>query len=134
MNPFPLMVEKETTLTEALAIMKERQISHLPIISENKLVGIIAKEDLLNAMLDLAIESSGKKYNEIFLKTTAVEKIMSTDLITARTTDTLLETISKMLDRGLHCIPVVNDDFEPIGLLHPMDVLKAYTAGAENIL
>lgn len=134
MNPFPLMVEKETTLTEALAIMKEKRISHLPIISANRLVGIIAKEDLLNAMLDLAIESSGKKYNEIFLKTTAVDKIMTTDLIIARTTDSLLETISKMLDRGLHCIPVVNDDFEPVGLLHPMDVLKAYTAGAENIL
>lgn len=133
MNPFPISVDAHTALVEVFEVMRSKHLSHLPVVQGMKLVGIISKEDLLNAMLDLATESSGRNYNDIILRTTPVSKIMTTELITATVMDALDEAVDRMIDAKVHCIPVINEKDEPVGLLSPMDILRAYAAGIENI-
>ncbi|MBK8506106.1 MAG: CBS domain-containing protein [Saprospiraceae bacterium] len=133
MNAFPIMVDIETSLVDVFKIVREKHLSHLLIVSGTKLVGIISKEDLLRHMLDLAQDTTGKNYNQIILRTTPVHKIMSTDLIVAHTQDKLTDAVDRMLNSKVHCIPVINAKEEPVGILNPMDLLKAYAAGFENV-
>ncbi|MCB1160681.1 MAG: CBS domain-containing protein [Leptospiraceae bacterium] len=134
MNPFPIIVDEETSLVEVFKIVEEKHLSHLLIVSGTKLVGIISKEDLLHKMLDLAKDTTGKTYNEIILETTPVHKIMTRKLHTIHPEDILDDAIRSMLDKQVHCLPVINQKNEPIGLLNPADVLKAYIAGYENVI
>jgi CBS domain-containing protein len=134
MNAFPIMVDVETSLVDVFKIVREKHLSHLLIVSGTRLVGIISKEDLLNQMLDLSQDTTGKSYNQIVLRTTPVHKIMSTDLVVAHAHDRLTDAIERMLRSKVHCIPVINAKGEPVGILNPMDLLKAYAAGFENVL
>ena len=46
MTPFPYSVTLNTLLSDARKLMKEHDVSHLPIIDEKKIVGIIARRDI----------------------------------------------------------------------------------------
>lgn len=119
---------------DVFRIIREKRLSHLLVVDESELVGVISKEDLLNKMVELSYDTTGKIYNDIILRTTPVSTIMSKVLITARPADSLTDAVERMLSAEIHCIPVVNETGQPVGLLNPMDVLKAYSAGIENIL
>lgn len=125
MNAFPITVEKETTIVEVFRIIREKHLSHLLVVSDSILVGVISKVDLLNAMLELSQDTTGKNYNELILRTTPVGEIMSTRLLTVRPEDNLHDAIQKMLTAGVHCLPVVNVQNQPIGILNILDLLRA---------
>ena len=128
MNAFPILVDQDTPIIEVFRIFRRKKVSHLLIVSGLRLVGVISKEDLLNKMVDLSEISTGHKYNEIILKSTLVKEIMSRDLVVAHPNDQLLEAVSKMLKANVHCLPVLNDADEPIGILNPIDLLNAMQA------
>ena len=102
------------------------------LVEGSKLVGVVSKEDLLNKMVDLATDTTGKNYNEIILKTTMVKKIMSTDLVVARTGELLTHVVRRMLDANVHCVLITNELNEPIGILNPSDLLGAIVAEDES--
>jgi len=47
MTPNPITVTKETTVLEALEIMKKNKIRRLPVLQEGRLVGLITERDIL---------------------------------------------------------------------------------------
>jgi acetoin utilization protein AcuB len=46
MTPFPNSVELDINANEALDIMKEHDISHLPTTENNQLIGVISERDI----------------------------------------------------------------------------------------
>lgn len=52
-----------------------------------------------------------------------IHEVMSTGVVTARTTDTVREVVVKMLSRHCGAIPVVNDDRELLGIVTLRDVM-----------
>jgi len=134
MNSFPIMVEENTSLMEVFRIVRQKHLSHLLVVSGTELKGIISKEDLLNKMLDLSQDTTGRNYNQIVLRTTPVSKVMTTDVKTAAPDDLVDEVINAMLENAIHCIPILNEKGEPIGILNPMDLLKARVGGYENVI
>ncbi len=133
MDAFPISIEQDSSLIDSFKIFRKNHLSHLLVVDHGVLVGVISKEDLLNKMVELAHDTTGKNYNEIILQTTPVSSIMSSGLITASPDDLLTDTVDKMLNAGVHCIPVVNEDSQPVGILTPIDFLKTYSAGFENV-
>ena len=59
MTESPSTVTPETTLEEAAGIMLERQIGGLPVVHEDRLVGIITASDVMRAFLDVMGASNG---------------------------------------------------------------------------
>lgn len=51
MNPHPQTVDPNTTVTEAARIMHDSAIRHLPVVSHGRLVGMIASDDIVHALL-----------------------------------------------------------------------------------
>jgi len=46
MTPFPYSVKLDTLLSDARQLMKEHNVNHLPIVDDNKIVGVIARRDI----------------------------------------------------------------------------------------
>jgi CBS domain-containing protein len=132
MNNFPVLVDQDTSIIEVFKIFRQKKVSHLLLVEGSTLVGVLSKEDLLNQMVELAADTTGKNYNEIILKSTMVKRIMSTNLVVARTGELLLEVVRRMLDAKVHCIPIINDLNEPIGILNPIDLLSALAADKKD--
>jgi CBS domain-containing protein len=55
---------------------------------------------------------------------TPVSKIMSRDVITVRTGTSLETVIELMLSRGLSRVPVVDEEYRPVGIVSKTDVVE----------
>lgn len=52
MTPNPITVDVSTPLTELVKIMKEKNIIRLPVTENGKLVGIVARCDILTTLIE----------------------------------------------------------------------------------
>jgi CBS domain-containing protein len=48
MTPSPLTVTPETTVGEAMEIINEKRFRHLPVLENNKLIGLISSGDIMH--------------------------------------------------------------------------------------
>lgn len=53
MTKNPLTVSAEATLEEAALIMRENEVGGLPVLANNKLVGVITESNIFDAFIDL---------------------------------------------------------------------------------
>lgn len=134
MNNFPILVDERTCLSDVFKIFQEKLVTHLLVVSDTKLTGIVSKEDLLFKMLQLARDTTGVNYNRIMLATTPVTDIMTSNLTTVTPGVDLRAAVQTMLDAKVHCLPVINEDYEPVGELLPTDLLEAYVAGLHHLV
>ncbi|MDT8386510.1 MAG: CBS domain-containing protein [Thiogranum sp.] len=50
MTPFPYSIERDAPLTEALALMEEHKVRHLPVTVGHEVVGVLAERDIHAAL------------------------------------------------------------------------------------
>ncbi len=99
--------------------LMKHKISSLPVVENNKLVGIVTATDLgHNLVLD--------KY-EIG---TIVEKVMVEDVACVNPEDDLLTTVRKMNEYGsdeeiINQLVVIDDDHKIVGIVSDGDIIKA---------
>ena len=106
-----ITVQATDTLLHALAKMRMFEISQLPVLKDDQVIGIIDEWDLLTAV---------EKGSETAL-TAPLEPYMSTNVV-AVTVDEKLSTIITLLKQGL--LVIVNKDGAFHGLITKMDYLN----------
>ena len=52
MSPIPLCVEEDMAVEEVIKIMIESRVIRLPVVRNERLVGVIARADVLNHMIE----------------------------------------------------------------------------------
>ena len=63
MTAHPFTVTPETTLPEAIALMEAKGVRHLPVVSEGRVVGVLAPSDIAAAGPSKATTfSAGESY------------------------------------------------------------------------
>ena len=117
-----LGVEEELSLADD--IMKLGRIRHLPIVDDEKLVGIISQRDLFKASLASAM-GFGERVKRDFLKTVTVKEIMISEVISITSEADIKEAGRIMLEKKIGCLPVVDND-KLIGLITETDILRQY--------
>jgi CBS domain-containing membrane protein len=111
----------EDDLVKADAIMHKGRVRHLPVVREDKLVGLISHRDLLRAQIEaLAAATSSETTKLIALP--AGERMM-TNVITV-TPDTSVHNAARaMLENKVGCLPVVEDE-KLVGIVTESDFVK----------
>ncbi len=99
----------DTTILEALDVIKQYRISGAPVTLDDKLVGIISTEDLIRALRDGRIDRSVSTY-------------MTTDLITVKAIDKVVEALKVFQKTKVGRLPVVSESGKLVGLLTKGDI------------
>jgi CBS domain-containing protein len=100
-------IDSNCSLTKAAQQMKTLMIGALPVWRGEDLVGIITERDItLRAVAD------GKDPN-----TTKVDEIMTPDILYCFEDDDIHEAAEIMERKGVHRLLVLNNDYEPIGIV-----------------
>lgn len=64
---------------------------------------------------------------------TTIRDLMTTELLTVRRNDLVGSVRDLMLDSGIHCVPVVDDEGHPLGVVSSWDLVEEY-APTEGII
>jgi acetoin utilization protein AcuB len=116
-------VAPSTTLAEALTLTRSHRIRHLPIVENNRLVGVVTDRDLRLAMPPIWAEQQDELRDALRNKT--VRDVMVTSIITT-TPETPIEQAAKLLyEHRIGCLPVMSGD-ELVGILTETDVLRSF--------
>ncbi len=144
MSRNPVVVQRETSLTEAIKILAERRISGLPVVDDNgKLIGIISETDLMwqetgvtppayIMFLDSVIYLQNPATYERDLHKAlgqTVGEVMSKDPITIAPDKSLRDAAKLMHDKNIHRLPILDSEGQVIGILTRGDIIRAMASG-----
>lgn len=112
------------TLRHAIKVSMESHISIMPVLEEEKLVGIVTDRDLKRASPSPA---TSLDMQEILYRLSRLEvgSIMSRHPITVPADYTLEETAEVLLQKNISGVPVVDDEGNIIGIITKNDLFKA---------
>lgn len=116
MHPDPVTVSPGTKLNEAYRIMEDKNIRHLPVVDDEKIVGVVTDRDL-------RLATSMLTQNPFDIET-RIEKVMSHPVQTAHPSDPIEIATRTMRELKIGCMPVVEDN-KLVGIVTGMDLLDA---------
>jgi CBS domain-containing protein len=125
MNPHPVCIEKKATLKQITDIIKSEGYSHVPVVEDGKLVGVVSKTDLVVKFTDILEHSSGQYYSSMIMNHKEVSLIMHSDPVVLRETDDIKYATELLLQGEFHGVPVVDDENRVVGIVTAYDILKA---------
>ena len=113
MTIVPCTISANASLTEAHRIMRARQIRHLPVLRDNRVVGIVSVHDLH------LVET----FKDVDLDEVLVEEAMSDEVFFASPEDGLDLVAATMAARKLGSALVVDGD-DLVGIFTTIDALR----------
>jgi len=117
-------VEMDDRLEVVKQIFDALKFHHLLVIDDRKrLKGVVSDRDLLKA-LSPYVGSTSENARDIATLNKRVHQIMSRNLITLRPSATVTDAVKQFLDHRVSCIPIVDADLKPVGILSWRDVLR----------
>ncbi len=118
-------VDERATVDEALRVMSEKEIRHLPVVRGEEVIGMLSDRDLRGIGLSLVQDLATLDTLRARLRS-RVTDLMSADVITIGPETEMSEIIDLLLEEKLSALPVVEGDTNTlIGIVSYVDVLHA---------
>ncbi|MBN2013987.1 MAG: CBS domain-containing protein [Candidatus Altiarchaeota archaeon] len=117
MTADPECIHASDLVTKARSIMRRHRRRSLPVVEEDKLVGIITRGDVMRV--------TSNKANLL------VGGIMVKNVVTSGLEEDLLSCAQKMIKAGIRQLPVVADD-RIVGIISARDLLAAFMKHSHN--
>lgn len=116
-------VRPDSLVIDAIRIMNEKEVGALLVMENDNLVGILSERDYTRKVI-LNNRSSSE---------TNVDEIMTSELKTVNSSQTIDECMVIMSNNHIRHLPVVDDD-KTVGVLSIMDVVKNIISEKEFII
>ncbi len=131
-----IVIDKGTTFPEIITLMKEKRIGRLPVVDNNRVIGVVTREDILTrkektpvqpviAFWEILIALPNKGEFDKKLKKMAgytAEQVMTTDFYKTKLEDKLEDVITDMLELG-HGYTLVFEENELVGIVTKTDLI-----------
>lgn len=109
-------VKSSAKVSEAIELMKEKNLGGLPVVDqEDHVRAIITERDIANLFADM-------------ISGVAVSQLMSEKVVTALPTTTIFETEKTMATQGFRRLPIISDG-KVMGIITTMDIIRFFGSG-----
>lgn len=116
-------VSADDYLSDALTIMKEKSIKHVPVVKNGKLRGILSDRDIKEYTPSKATSLDIYELHYLLAKT-RIKEIMKTRVITTTADTPVEEAAMVMMDLDIGCLPV-KDEGNLVGIISDKDIFRA---------
>ena len=116
-------VELDDKLSVVKEIFESLKFHHLLAVEKNEILGIVSDRDLLKA-LSPNIGTSTESYKDSATLNKRVHQIMTRRPIVLHEDATIDDAINLFNTHSISCIPIVDRDNRPIGIVSWRDILK----------
>ena len=111
----------ENTVRDAVRLMREKKIRHVPIVNEKKsVVGIITEHDIKNALPSFLREEPNSQIYDA-----PIENIMTKNPIVGHPLDFVEEIALTFYDSKISCLPIISAGVL-VGIVTTTDLLYTY--------
>ncbi|MBY5033988.1 CBS domain-containing protein [Streptococcus gallolyticus] len=117
-------ISPDTTIAHAADLMRDQQIHRLPVIENDKLVGLVTEGTIAEASPSKATSLSIYEMNYLLNKT-KVKDVMIKDVITVSQFASLEDAVYLMYKNKVGILPVVDDE-QLYGIITDRDVFAAF--------
>jgi CBS domain-containing protein len=125
MTPSPIVISKTDKIASAKNIKKRRRIDHLPVLEDNRLVGMVTSKDIINVMLPterIGRKSLGIDDTQIRLNIT-ISGILDKNIIVSNSDDTLRSVTDLMVSQNsTYCVVTTVDEVQ--GIITYRDIIN----------
>jgi acetoin utilization protein AcuB len=123
MTPWPITTRPDVPLGDAVAVMADRHVRHLPVVDAGSaIVGMLSESDVRTAVgspLDYIRRHSG------FEIAYRVQDVMTRSVVIVPLDRPLAEVARQFADERLTAVPVVDNFAALVGIISYVDVLRA---------
>jgi CBS domain-containing protein len=126
MTTDPVTISVESSPDDALQLMDDQDVRHLPVMEGARLIGVLSDRDLLGALGWVPARTADarqQRHKEGVPRT--VRELMHANVVTCNPNDRLVDACSELVLQRIGCVPVVVDG-RLAGIVSEMDVLLAY--------
>ncbi len=125
MTKAPDIIEANRSIGAVLSLLREKEISHVPVMNEGKLVGIISLHDIIKQIYyPRKKQTIGDfKGENVPILNVPAKGIMTSPVITVNPETTLREAAKTMHDHNISCLPVMDTD-KLVGIVTKLDFLE----------
>lgn len=110
-------------LTKAEMLFKKNHIRHIPVVSSNKIIGMLSYTDLLRISFVDAVDDNDDVVDVTVYNMFTVEQVMAKKLVTVSPETTIKEVAEILSSREFHALPVVEGDLL-VGIVTTTDIIK----------
>ncbi len=124
MTPNPLTVSRSDSLADAFGVMLRNDIHELPVMDDERLVGIVTRRDIQVALGPGALELDPDAMSSDALDS-VVEDVMTRDVETISPQESAANACRLLVSLRVGALPVVDAHGKLRGILSVTDVLSA---------
>jgi acetoin utilization protein AcuB len=116
-------VSLDNYLSHVKNLFNTHHFRHLLVVEDNKLVGILSDRDLFKA-ISPKIGTAAESPKDAASLNKRVHQIMSRNIVTLKANSSLLTAIQTFNNNKISCIPIVDEQLKPLGILSWRDVFR----------
>ena len=125
MTKNPAFTSPSSSIIEAVEILRELDVRHLPVVDNSTLVGIVSERDIQAHILPLTSELTHPE-EAATRKEDPISKVMSGGVVSVNPETSLGETIDLIVENKISAVPVVNPlEGTLVGIVSYVDLLNA---------
>jgi CBS domain-containing protein/anti-sigma regulatory factor (Ser/Thr protein kinase) len=102
---------RETPLSKVLEILRLNRISGLPVVENEKLVGVLSLEDIVRALQKNELSAPTSQY-------------MTREVVTIGSYDSIVNAISTFTEKQLGRLPVIDENHKLVGMITKGDITR----------
>jgi len=116
-----ITVNKTQSISEVNNILKDKNIRHVPVVSGNKVIGMLSKVDLQKVSFVNTID--GDELTTAIYDNLNIEQVMTKNVKVVQKKDTIYDVATILSKNEFHSLPVVDND-EIVGIVTTTDLIK----------
>jgi CBS domain-containing protein len=120
-------IEVDRPVSEVLDCFTQYPIHHLPVVRAGRLVGMLSSADAMK--LEFFLPRTAAESARYVDERVTIERLMRAPVIRATPETSIAEAAERMVEAGVHAVPVVDGEDRVAGLVTTTDVIRSLLRG-----
>ena len=118
-----ITLKKKDSLEKAESLFKKHHIRHIPIVTDDVIVGMLSYTDLLRLSFADITDNTMDDSDALVYNMFTIKQVMKSNIVTVSTSSSIKEVAEVLATEEFHALPVV-DKNKLVGIVTTTDLIK----------
>ena len=118
-----ITLKKQDSLEKAELLFKKHHIRHIPVVSDDEVVGMLSYTDLLRLSFADVTDSADADADAMVYNMFTIKQVMIKNVITVSESNSIKEVAEILATKEFHALPVVSNN-KLVGIITTTDLIK----------